>query len=115
MAKYKQFRREPNKQKQDQNAHAGPTQVNGISGIPFDAKPEDQYRLTVDVEQVIERETKTGNPYFFLQCRDEEGMMFSVIVWDWQWARLEGQMEEETKLELNIRAPKQGFSAFTLA
>jgi DNA polymerase III alpha subunit len=113
MTNYKQIRKKPGKQ--DQNAQAGPIQVNGISGIPFEATSQDIFRLLVDVEEVIERETKTGNPYYFLQCRDEEGMMLSVIVWDWQWANLEGQMEEGTKLELDVKAPKQGFSAFTLA
>ena len=115
MTKYKQFRKEPGKQAQDQNTHATATKITGISGIPFGATSLDTIRLAVDVEEVIERETKTGNPYYFLQCRDQEGMMFSVIVWNWQWQRLQGQIEEATKLDLNLHPPKENYSAFTLA
>ena len=41
--------------------------------------------------------------------------MFSVIVWDWQWSRLQKRMEEEPRLELNLHPPRQNYSAFTLA
>ena len=58
MKQIKQFRKEPNKQVE--NTHAGPTQVSGISGIPFEATSLDIFCLTVEVDQVIERETKTG-------------------------------------------------------
>jgi DNA polymerase III alpha subunit len=100
---------------QRKNDTSGPIYASGISSIPFEATPQDIFRLTVDVEQVFERETKTGSPYFFLSCRDEEGMTFSVVVWDSQWARIQGRMKEGANVEINIRVPNEGYSAFNLA
>ena len=111
MSWYEQFRA----QKKHQKTRSGPTEVSGISGIPFEASPEDRFRLTVDVERVYERTTKAGEPCYFLHCRDAERIKFSVVCWDWQWARFQGRVEEGTKLALDVRVPKGGFSAFSLA
>jgi DNA polymerase III alpha subunit len=93
----------------------GSTQVSGISAIPFEATPQELFRLTVEVEQIDERETKTGNPYYFVQCRDEEGMQFSVVVWASQYARIQSKAQRGATLAIDIRVPKEGYSAFTLA
>jgi DNA polymerase III alpha subunit len=102
-------------QKQQRKAHASPTEVDGISGIPFEAKYEDRFRLTVDVERVFERTTKAGDPCYFLHCRDADGIIFSVICWESQWVRFQGRVKEGTNLTLDVRVPTGGFSAFTLA
>lgn len=96
-------------------AHAGPTEVSGISDIPFEAKHENRFRLTVDVEKVVERTTKAGEPCYFLHCRDADGISFSVVCWEWQWARLQGRVEEGTNHTFDVKVPRNGFSAFTLA
>jgi DNA polymerase III alpha subunit len=111
----KQFQEKASTQTQRQKAQNDPTEVNGISDIPFEATQEERFRLTVDVAQVIERETKTGSPCYFVNCRDSEGMSFAIVVWDSQWARLQGQVKEGAALALNVRVPKEGFSAFMLA
>lgn len=111
MSWYEQFPQ----QNQHQMAQAGPTQVNDISAIPFDATPAERFRLSVDVERVHERETKAGDPCYFLSCRDAEGMTFSVVVWHSQWSRFQGRLKEGSKVTLDVRVPKEGFSAFTLA
>jgi DNA polymerase III alpha subunit len=111
MAWHEQFRG----QQQHRKAHASLTTVGGISHIPFEATPNERFRLTVAVERVYERTTKAGEPCYFLSCRDEEAMVFSVVVWEWQWARFQGGVEEGTTLALDVRVPKEGFSAFTLA
>lgn len=92
-----------------------PTQVTDISSIPFKATSQDRFRLTVDVEQFFVRTTKTGEPCYFLHCRDAEGYKFSIVCWEWQWARLQGRVEEGAKLEVVVCVPKNGFSAFTIA
>jgi len=113
MSSYQHFRETASRQKKRQNA--SPTQVNGISGIPFETTPEERFRLTVDVERVCEQETKDGAPCYFLACRDAEGMTFSVVVWDSQWSRIQGQVEKGSKLAIDVRVPKEGYSAFTMA
>jgi DNA polymerase III alpha subunit len=115
MAWHQQFRGKEKRQQQHQEARSGPTQVNGISDIPFEATPAHRFRLTIDVERVYERETKAGDPCYFLSCRDAEGMTFSVVVWDSQWSRFQGRLKEGSKVTLDVRVPKEGFSAFTLA
>ncbi len=115
MNRHQLFRGEASRQRQRQKPHAGPTEVSGISEIPFEATPDDRFRLTVEVERVYERTTKAGDPCYFLSCRGADGMMFSVVCWDWQWARFQGQVEEGVNLALDVRAPRDGFSAFTLA
>jgi hypothetical protein len=107
MSWYEQF--------QGQWQNTGQVEVKGISGIPFKATPQDRFCLNVDVEQVFERETKAGEPCYFLHCRDTEGIKFSIVCWEWQWARLQGRAEEGAKLEVVVRVPKEGYSAFTLA
>lgn len=107
MSWYEQFR--------GQQQNAGPAEVKGLSGIPFKAKPEDRFRMTVDVEQFFERTTKAGEPCYFLHCRDAEGIKFSIVCWEWQWARFQGRVEKGAKMKVVVRVPKDGFSAFTLA
>ncbi len=110
----RKYQETTSKQKHPEKTHR-PTQVSGITAIPFEATPQEVFRLAVEVEQIDERETKTGNPYYFVQCRDEEGMTFSVVVWDSQWSRLQGRVQEGAKLELGVRVPKEGYTAFNLA
>ena len=115
MSWYEQFRGEASRQGERQAARSGRIEVNGISGIPFEATPAERFRLAVDVERVCERETKTGEPCYFLSCRDAEGLTFSVVVWESQWSRFQGRLKEGGKATLDVRVPKEGFSAFTLA
>ncbi len=109
------IRKCPNNNTTQQQKSSGPTQVSGITEIPFEASSKDVFRLTVEIEQIDERRTKTDQPYYFLQCRDEEGMEFSVVVWSSQFARHQGHMKEGAKLEIDIRLPGEGYTAFSLA
>jgi hypothetical protein len=93
MNRYQHCRKKAGKHKQHQQEHADVTEVNGISEIPFDATPGERY---------------------FLTCRDAEGMTLSVVCWDWQWSRFEGQELEGKQLTLDVRVPKEGFTAFTM-
>lgn len=103
------------KEQKPHQRQSGPIQVSGISAIPFEATPEEVFRLTVEVEQIDERETTSRSPYYFLQCLDEEEMAFSVVVWSSQWARLQGRVKDGAKLEIDVRVPREGYSAFNLA
>lgn len=93
----------------------GTTQVESIAAIPCEATQAERFRLTVGVERICERPTKTGDPCYFLNCRDAQGMTFSVVCWDWQWTQFGGRVAEGATLPLDVRVPKDGFSAFTLA
>jgi DNA polymerase III alpha subunit len=115
MSWYERFRVEASKPGERQAVRSGRTEVNGISGIPFEATPAERFRLSVDVQRVCERETKTGEPCYFLSCRDAEGLTFSVVVWESQWSRFQGRLKEGSKATLDVRVPKEGFTAFTLA
>jgi DNA polymerase III alpha subunit len=115
MSWYEQFRGEAGRQAQRQVGRSGCTEVSGVCGIPCEATPAERFRLIVDVERVCERETKAGDPCYFLSCRDAEGMTFSVVVWESQWSRYQGRLKEGSKATLDVRVPKEGFSAFTLA
>lgn len=111
---HQQLREEKKRQKQSQMKPSGPTEVNGIFGIPTDATPEERFRLTVDIERIHERETKSGDPCYFLNCRDSERMAISIVVWESQWSRFQEQMKEGSKVTLDVRVPKEGYSAFGL-
>jgi hypothetical protein len=115
MTWFEQLREDLNKQTQRRQARSGPTPVDGVCGIPCEATPEERFRLTAAVERVYERTTKDGNPCYFLHCRDTAGIQFCVVCWDWQWARLQGRAEEGKSLSLDLRVPREGFSAFSLA
>ena len=115
MSWHEQFRVEAGRRAERQGVRSGCTEVSGISSIPFEATPAERFRLTVDVERVYERETKTGDPCFFLLCRDAEGLAFSVVVWESQWSRFQGRLKEGDKVTLDVRVPRGDFSAFTLA
>ena len=43
-----------------------------------------------------------------------EGMAISIVVWASQWSRFQGQMKEGSKVTLDVRVPKEGYSAFSL-
>jgi DNA polymerase III alpha subunit len=111
---HQQIREETKRQKQPQKKRPGPTEVSGVCGIPTDATPEERFRLTVDLERVCERETKAGDPCYFLNCRDVEGMAISVVVWESQWSRFQGRLKEGITVTLDVRVPKEGYSAFGL-
>ena len=112
---HEQYRKKASRHKQRQKTHAGATQVNAISGIPFEATPDERFRLTVEVERVCERETKAGDPCYFLSCRDTEGMTFSLVVFDSQWSNFQESVVVGSMQTLDVRVPKEGFSSFTLA
>ena len=115
MSWHEQFQRKMKTQPQHQKAYAGPTEVNGISGIPDEATQSERFRLVVDVDRVCERETKAGEPCYFLSCRDAEDEHFCIVVWESQWSRFQDRLKEGSQLSLDMRVPKEGFSAFTLA
>lgn len=102
-------------QAQATNNRRGPTPVDGIADIPMEATPRQTFRLVVEVTKVYERSTKTGDPCFFLSCRDSKGKSFSVVVWNTQMESLQDELEERAKMTLDVRVPKDGFTAFTLA
>ena len=115
MTWFEQCREDLKKQTQRKPAHPGLTQVDGICDIPCEATPHERFRLTSVVERICERTTRDGNPCYFLHCRDDAGIKFCVVCWDWQWARLERQAEEGKSLSLTLKVPKEGFTAFGLA
>jgi single-stranded DNA-binding protein len=67
------------------------------------------------VVRVYERTTKAGEPCYFLKCQDAQASTFSVVVWDWQWERLQEQITEGSRITVDVRVPREGYSAFTLA
>ena len=70
--------------------------------------------MTLDIERVHERETKAGDPCYFVNCRDSEGMAMSIVVWESQWSRIQEQMKVGSKVTLDVRVPRDGYSAFSL-
>ena len=100
----KQFRKTP-------RAH----QIKGINDIPYDATPIDRFRINVDVERVFERTTSAGDPCYFLSCKDTEGTFFSVVCWEWQYSRFQGRVLEGKNLEIDVKVPKEGYEAYTMA
>lgn len=91
------------------------TPVSGINEIPDEATGDQAFRLTVDVLRITERCTSTGEPCYFLSVRDNDGVRFSVVAWESQWAKLEEQVIEGEKATLDVRVPVDGYASFTLA
>jgi DNA polymerase III alpha subunit len=89
--------------------------VQGLCDIPPAATPLQVFRLQVEVCKVTERVTRNGDPCFFLDVRDTEGLRFPVIVWDWQMAKFRETFSEKETVVMDVRVPKEGFHAFTLA
>ena len=108
-------KRKIQKKAKSQTSHQKtPTHISSISDIPIQATPHEVYRITVEVERIHERETKTGETCYFLNCRDQQGMSFSVVVWESQWSRFNGDFEEGSEQTIDVRSPKDGYSAYTL-
>jgi DNA polymerase III alpha subunit len=110
-----QFRENKKKPQNRKTRRSPPIPVNSTSDIPFEATPAQCYRLTVTIQRICERTTKAGDPCYFLQCRDADELMFSVICWDWQWERLQGETEAGKSVTLDVRVPRDEYTAFTLA
>lgn len=110
-----QFRAETSRQRRGRGARSGPIPVDGISGIPIDAIPKDIFSLTVEVVEIIEKTTKTDDPYYFVHCRDSEGIKFCVVCWSHQWVRFRGAITEGASIALAVSVPKSGYSAYSLA
>jgi hypothetical protein len=98
--------RKRKKKARKQNIQANSTQVDGIAGIYLDGTQAERFRLSVDVELVVERETKAGKACFFLDCRDAESMTGRLSVREWQWSRVRGRLKEGNKLTLDLRLPR---------
>lgn len=114
MSWYDNFRQEINRQGQGRLARSNPTAVKCLADIPAEATHEDAFRLTVEVLRIVERTTQAGDPCYFLNCRDGQKIKFSVVAWEWQMEGL-GEVDEGKKAILDVRVPKKGFTAFTLA
>ena len=93
----------------------GPAVVRSLSDIPLEAAPSDVFRLAVAVVRVDERETRNGDPCYFLNVRDAMGVKFSIVCWDWQWAAVRDGIDEGRPATLDVRVPADGFRFFRLA
>ena len=93
----------------------GPAIVQSLRDIPQEAAPDDVFRLPVDVVRVDERETRNGDPCYFLNVRDAKGVRFAVVCWDWQWAAVRDGIAEGTPATLDVRVPVDGFRSFRLS
>jgi len=93
---------------------SGVSSIPCLSDISLDATPQDAFSLGVRIEDVAERETKNGDPYYFVNVRDGENVRFAIIVWQWQWARLGALLVEGAEVVVNVRLPEKGYSAFSL-
>src|SRR4051812_936182 len=92
-----------------------PVPVCGRADIPKPAPPGRVYRIEAVVQSVTERATKNGNSCYFLKVRDTLGVLFFVVVWDWQWAKMRETVRAGTPAVLDVRPPVPGVPAFTLA
>jgi hypothetical protein len=89
--------------------------VRSLSEIPPEAASDDVFRLPVEVVRVDERETRNGDPCYFLNVRDAMGVKFAIVCWDWQWAALRGGIDEGKSATLDVRVPADGYRSFRLA
>jgi len=89
--------------------------VRALSEISPHATPDDVFRIEVEVVRIVERETKTAEPCYFVACKDEEEARFSVVVWESQMDEIKTVVAEGKMVTLEVRVPKPPFSAFTLA
>jgi hypothetical protein len=116
MSWHEQFREEIEHQGyQKVPASYGQIPVQCIADIPREATSKDTFSLPVEVVQVYERITQGGDPCFFLHCRDSRDVRFSVVVWNWQWEEFQGEITVGKRKTFEVRVPKEGFKAFTLA
>jgi hypothetical protein len=93
---------------------SGVSPIPCLSDISLDAAPHDAFGLSVRIEDVAERETKNGDPYYFVNVRDGESVRFAIIVWQWQWARFGALLVDGAEVVVNVRLPVKGYSAFSL-
>ena len=103
------------KKQQPAEPGSGPTSVQSLSAIPAEATPRQVFRLPVDVVRVDERETKGGEPCYFLHVRDADGLRFSIVCWVSQWGRLQERVTVGRQATLDVKVPADGFDSFTLA
>ena len=86
--------------------------ISCIEEIPHDATNQDAFLLNVEVIRITERETAAGDPFWFVKCEDEEQLRFDLVVWESQMQRL--GLEKGMKVAIDVRIPKQPYSAYTL-
>lgn len=98
-----------------EDRRAGAMGVRGLGDIPPDATPRQSFRLQVEVLRITEQETRNGDPCYFFDLRDADGVRFPVVVWDWQMAKFGGAAAEGKTVVMDVRVPKEGFHSFTLA
>jgi DNA polymerase III alpha subunit len=91
------------------------TQVAGILDIPPEATPEQRFRLVATITKIIKQCTKAGDDCYFLHCHDDDKTRFDLVLWRWQYEQLQGEVVEGVSLQVDVRVPKDGYSAFTLA
>jgi hypothetical protein len=96
-------------------SRAGVVSVQSLSEIPLDATSLQTFKLKVEVLRISERETKNGDLVYFLDVRDPDGLRFPVVVWDWQMTQWREKVAEGKSVVLDLRLPKDGYQAFTLA
>jgi DNA polymerase III alpha subunit len=105
-----------NKRRQSQASNAKcATAVRSLSEIPEDVTPDKVYRIEVEVLRIVERDTKTDDVCYFLSCRDEDNVRFSIVVWEVQMDEMRESVEEGKVVIVDVKVPKPGYSAFTLA
>lgn len=92
-----------------------PTSVQSLDNIPPEATPADVYRLPVEVVRIDERETKTGDPCYFLHVKDSDGLRFSVVCWEAQWPKVRERVTVGQQATLDVKVPAGDHSSFTLA
>lgn len=97
------------------HAAADAKPVRALSEISPHATPDEVFRIEVEVVRIVERETQTAQPCYFLACKDEDEARFSIVVWESQMAEIKGSVNEGSIVTLEVRVPKPPFSAFTLA
>jgi hypothetical protein len=87
--------------------------VRALSEISPHATPDELFRIEVEVLRIVERETQTAQPCYFLTVKDEEEAKFSIVVWESQMDQ--GVVAEGKIVTLDVRVPKQPYTSFTLA
>lgn len=104
------------KQPGRKNAHAAieGKPVRSLSEISPHATPDEVFRIEVEVVRIVEQETRSGQPCYFLACKDEKEARFSVVVWEAQMDEIKTLVAEGKIVTLKVRVPKEGYSAFTI-
>jgi hypothetical protein len=96
------------------HAAADARPVRALSEISPHATPDEVFRIEVEVLRIVERETKTAEPCYFLACKDEDEGRFSVVIWESQMGELKGILDESKIVTLDVRVPKQPFTSLTI-